>query len=91
MVLILCGTEPPSLLLLLLLIFDVDNIFYSRAVEIVPCDGSETIVVLVLPTQNLDLVERKMGNVRSPPTQSIFGVEQNVKVVISLVAYTDYI
>ena len=89
--LILCDAPPPSLLLLLLLIFDVDNIFYSRAVEIIPCDGSETIVVLVLPTQILDLVERKMGNVRSPPTRSIFGVDQNVKVVISLVAYTLYI
>ena len=58
--------------------------------EIIPCDGSETIVVLVLPTQILDLVERKMGNVRSLPTQSIFGVEQNVTVVISLLAYTHY-
>ena len=58
--LILCDAPPPSLLLLLLLIFDVDNIFYSRAVEIIPCDGSETIVVLVVPTQNFDLVERNM-------------------------------
>ena len=89
--LILFDAPPPSLLLLLLLIFDVDNIFISRAVEIIPCDGSETIVVLVVHRQKLYLVERKMGNVRSLPTQSIFGVEQNVMVAISLVAYTDHI
>ena len=58
--------------------------------EIIPCNGSETILVLVVPTQNLDLVEKKMGNVRSPPTQSIFGVDQNVAVVTSLLAYTNY-
>ena len=57
--------------------------------EIIPCDGSETIVVLVLPTQNLDLVERKMGNVRSLPTRSICGVDQNWAVVTSSVAYID--
>ena len=57
--------------------------------EIIPCDGSETIVVLVVPTQKPILVERKMGNVRSLPTRSIFGVDQNWAVVASLVAYID--
>ena len=57
--------------------------------EIIPCNGSETIVVMVVPTQNSDLVEMKMENVRSLPARSIFKVDQNVVVITNLVAYID--
>ena len=57
--------------------------------EIIPCDRSETNVVMDVPTQKPILVERKMGNVRSLPTRSIFGLDQNWAVVTSLLAYID--